>query len=105
MRHAYKRDNHQVALCGYDGPSTWKAEWIPPSNVCQICLALLLELCDLENRRWLNGYDEEWAGATALAESWCQTRDPVAREREIYCYRAGYLRAKRQNDQAHTPRA
>ena len=53
LRHAYQPSNRRVALCGYAGPSTWKDEWSVPSNVCPICIAILPEFLDLENRKWL----------------------------------------------------
>jgi hypothetical protein len=55
LRHAYKNSvDPRVALCGYDGPSTWTGEWTPPANVCPICLALVMDRCDLVNKRWLD---------------------------------------------------
>jgi hypothetical protein len=53
LRHAYLRDNRRIALCGYDGPSTWKNEAIAPPNVCPICLALLPQYWDAITRTWL----------------------------------------------------
>ena len=43
LRHAYTPANHRVALCGYDGPSTWRNEFVVPPNMCPICLAILPE--------------------------------------------------------------
>lgn len=43
FRHAYHTDDHRTALCGYDGPSTWRNEHEPPSNLCPICAAILPE--------------------------------------------------------------
>jgi hypothetical protein len=40
LRHAYWPNQHEVALCGYDGPSTWRGEKVVPPNVCPICHAL-----------------------------------------------------------------
>lgn len=37
--------------------------------------------------------------ATEAAEAWCQISDEEGRNHAIYCYRAGYLKAKRQNNQ------
>ena len=39
----------------------------------------------------------DWKEATEAAEAWCQIRDEEGRNHAIYCYRAGYLKAKRQN--------
>jgi len=43
LRHAYWPNGivQKVAMCGYDGPSTWKGGIVVPPNVCPICLALL----------------------------------------------------------------
>jgi hypothetical protein len=48
----------------------------------------------------LNKSDSEWKEATAMAEAWCQEKDPYKRDLAIYCYRAGYLRAKRHTVEA-----
>lgn len=40
----------------------------------------------------------DWKEATEAAEAWCQISDEEGRNHAIYCYRAGYLKAKRQND-------
>ena len=53
FRHAYTPSNRRVALCGYDGPSTWKNEWTVPENICPICIAILPEHLDLATRRWI----------------------------------------------------
>ena len=53
LRHAYRPSIKQVALCGYDGPSTWKNEQGIPPNACPICLAVLPEFYNLEQRRWI----------------------------------------------------
>lgn len=53
LRHAYMPGPRQIALCGYDGPSTWKDEWPPPSNACPICLSILPEYWDFDKRKWI----------------------------------------------------
>jgi hypothetical protein len=52
FRHAYLPfQTKTVALCGYDGPSTWRNESQPPSNLCPICAAILPEYWDGE--KWI----------------------------------------------------
>jgi hypothetical protein len=43
FRHAYWPNGRvtKVAMCGYDGPSTWTGEKREPPNMCPICQALL----------------------------------------------------------------
>lgn len=43
FRHAYFPHDQKIAICGYDGPSTWKNECAVPANVCPICRAVLPE--------------------------------------------------------------
>ena len=45
-----------------------------------------------------NGSDAtDWKEATESAEAWCKITDEEGRNHAIYCFRAGYLKAKRQN--------
>lgn len=51
LRHAYFPKDHRSALCGYNGPSTWRNERSVPVNVCPICLAILSEYWD--GAKWI----------------------------------------------------
>ena len=53
FRHAYLPEDHRVAICGYDGPSTWKCEGDEPRNLCPICRAVLPEFWDSERKVWI----------------------------------------------------
>jgi hypothetical protein len=39
----------------------------------------------------------DWKEATEAAEAWCKITDQEGRNHAVYCFRAGYLKAKRQN--------
>jgi hypothetical protein len=43
FRHAYWPNGikTKVAMCGYDGPSTWTGEKREPPSMCPICQALI----------------------------------------------------------------
>ncbi len=58
-----------------------------PSEVC--------DHCDQPRPKTPKQLDSEWVKATEMAEAWCQSKDPYERDRAIYCYRAGYLKALR----------
>jgi hypothetical protein len=52
LRHAYLPVYPKaVALCGYDGPSTWRNESQPPPNICPLCAAILPEYWD--GKKWI----------------------------------------------------
>jgi hypothetical protein len=53
LRHAYTPDQRAVALCGYNGKSTWGNEWPPPPNACPICLAILPAYWDASKQEWI----------------------------------------------------
>ena len=45
----------------------------------------------------------DWKEATEAAEAWCKITDEEGRNHAIYCFRAGYLKAKRQNAAGEPP--
>jgi len=46
----------------------------------------------------LDQSEQNWKEATSKAEAWCQQSDPYKRDQQIYCYRAGYLKALQGRD-------
>lgn len=72
---------NECSVCG--------SGWMLPSGVC--------DHCDQPALMTPAQKDAQWVKATEMAEAWCQSKDPYERDRAIYCYRAGYLKALRGN--------